>query len=495
MSFASSSNRPPLVFILAIIAMISGTAIYAVMQYSGLLQPETPEWVKAETSTQTLPKGPSDEELQHFSTKAIPVMNSYEHHATLIYDLIAVQRYREAEAALQKLEDPSLKTRDGLPYLSEVLRQMTDGKQAKYTNSIPVFEYWVKTEPDNMHALLLRGIRYYQMAWEIRGWSWASDVAPNAWEKYFALLNKAGQDLTIVYQSGTLRLPALEYLMAVTTSMGMPGSTHSALFMEALREAPDYYPFHREHFRYLSPYWQGSWKAAMAYSWQIAERLGGETLALVPEVLELYSRHHEQNPALFLNDDEVWPTIATSYQTLFTLYPNNTRWLAGLAEIALKAERLELAKHLIERALAIYPEDQKALLAAASYYVKTLQWEQAMTLYGKLAELLPHDPYILASAGWAHLWGGRYSSAASYYSKVQELYPADASYSVSLCHIYYLEGYYETAFNECSRAAELSPRLAPTYYFRAMVNDALGMTNRAAADRQIHTKLLNLEAK
>lgn len=432
--------------------------------------------------TRTEDSDARDDWLMTFSEPPKPLRNSFEQQADAIYRSLRMQRYDEAETTVMALSDPALKTRDGLPLLTEAIDHLTNNQSSEFADVLQSMEQWVAAKPDSAVARLLRGRSYYQEAWRLRGSRQAGDTTSANWENYRHYMSLALEDISQAHLS-QLSLPQIpEYLLAILTSLGDKQNVHRQAFQQAIAQYPDYYPLYRERFRYLLPFWSGSWEELKAFARETSKK-GPPYSVFAPAALATYARNAGVDAGTYLNQPEVWKEIAEGYKEAMDAYPQNTRWLIGFAKIATLAGRTRLSEALLERALAINPQEFNALLAVSELYRQTRRWEAAMASIAKAVELQPINYYALTQAGWAHLWGGRYTRAATYYNQASELRPKEVKNWVNLCHLYYLQDYFEAAINACNMAEKVDPDYSASYYFRAMVYDMLGKEGMAEHDR------------
>ncbi|WP_229700843.1 hypothetical protein [Streptomyces camponoticapitis] len=142
---------------------------------------------------------------------------------------------------------------------------------------------WLAESPRDPDALLVKAEHRVQQAWEIRTGARASDVSPDQFRAFFALLD----DAVPVISAATELNPTdpVPWQVALTHARGSqaPRAVFDAYWAEATARAPHHYGCHLSALQYLCDKWYGSHEEMFDFAERAAaEALPGSKLNALP---------------------------------------------------------------------------------------------------------------------------------------------------------------------------------------------------------------------
>ena len=116
---------------------------------------------------------------------------------------------------------------------------------------------WLKKDKNSAAAYLIRSGYYYNVAWSIRGNSYASKVPDVKLELFGKYIELAAADALKAIQLDSENPFSYFMLLRVYSAHGNTATMENA-FQRAIDKFPDYYPLYRERLDTLTPKWGGS---------------------------------------------------------------------------------------------------------------------------------------------------------------------------------------------------------------------------------------------
>jgi Domain of unknown function (DUF4034) len=177
---------------------------------------------------------------------------------------------------------------------------------------------WIVKYPKSPEAKLAEAQYFMALAWGVRGHSYASDVDPSHWRYYEQMLEKSREHLD--------RLPAgirsdrawYSAKVWVALAQGWPKGKFEALFEEAVKKYPNYFPLYFAASNYYSPMWHGSTSELRTFIDRSADRTSkqlGETL---------YARlaWNVGSPSMFADGQANWARMKLGFRRMTKDFPD-----------------------------------------------------------------------------------------------------------------------------------------------------------------------------
>jgi tetratricopeptide (TPR) repeat protein len=173
-------------------------------------------------------------------------------------------------------------------------------------------------------------------------------------------------------------------------------------------------------------------------------------------------------------------TAAQSYQQVLRADPSSVPALAGMARLALLAERPAEARFVLARLLGLAPRHAEALALDG---VERLTAGDASGALDRSLEARAADTRCglgWAVAGKAHLALGELAPAAAAARRALELQPRDFESRLTLAHVAVEEGRGHDAIDELVGALEVNPRCLYAYLALGGLYEQLDQSEVAA---------------
>ena len=158
-------------------------------------------------------------------------------------------------------------------------------------------------------------------------------------------------------------------------------------------------------------------------------------------------------------------------------------WIFGYSS---DPETLETARELAVSAIEVDPEESSGHALLSSVYLWTRKHDQALAAIRKAMTLDPHRAEWMAMLGEQLAWAGDLREGIPYILSAIRLDPEYPEWFVwNLGHAYYLTKDYEAALEAFEQALARNPDFWPTHVYLALCYDALGLSEKGAAEIEI----------
>jgi len=207
-----------------------------------------------------------------------------------------------------------------------------------------------KAQPESPLADLLMGSFEIHHAWDARGGGWASEVGPEAWEKFKLRLQAARKALETAWEKDPTSVLPSSLMMPVTMGDGSPREEMEKWFERGVQAFPDKYALYEAKLYYLEPKWHGSSEEMLRFGRQCA--LAGNWSGSIPWILQAAHRElaHYTAAGWQQNEDmsyyarpEVWADLRDLYSHYLRVYPNDAYARASFAYFCGYARHLKEA--------------------------------------------------------------------------------------------------------------------------------------------------------
>lgn len=181
---------------------------------------------------------------------------------------------------------------------------------------------WVDASPDSPLAHLTMARVMMDHAWHIRGGGYASSVPTWAWKPFREEMARARRYL-LAHSKVASRYPEFyEMRIHLETALGSEREAVDAIYDEATRRFPDYYPVYFAMTNYLLPKWHGDIDAVEAFARDAVKR------SRKTEGQGMYARIYwvvaqaQFRDALFEESSVHWTHMRAGFDDVIERYPD-----------------------------------------------------------------------------------------------------------------------------------------------------------------------------
>lgn len=181
---------------------------------------------------------------------------------------------------------------------------------------------WVDASPDSPLAHLTLTHVVMNHAWHIRGGGYASSVPASAWKPFREEMARA-RGYLLKHSKIASRYPEYyELRIHLETALNSERETVDAVYDEATRRFPDYYPVYFAMTNYLLPKWHGDIDAVEAFARDAVQR------SRKTEGQGMYARIYwvvaqaQFRDALFEESGVHWAHMRTGFDDVIKRYPD-----------------------------------------------------------------------------------------------------------------------------------------------------------------------------
>jgi tetratricopeptide (TPR) repeat protein len=192
---------------------------------------------------------------------------------------------------------------------------------------------------------------------------------------------------------------------------------------------------------------------------------------------DLYSSQQEYDKAL------------ASYDAAYKHNQTNPLIVAGAANAALEAHKLELAKTWLDRAKGRMNENPEVMRERQRYLTWKGQYQEAADLGFKVLEKLPRDREAPVYLAYDLYYLHRYDEAFELAKKYDSILPKNRDLALIEGYVHTRRGQNEEALADFTRALDADPKMSTGYVNRGFVLNSLKQPEKAAKDFQTAIQL------
>lgn len=152
------------------------------------------------------------------------------------------------------------------------------------------------------------------------------------------------------------------------------------------------------------------------------------------------------------------------YTDLINNHPDNANYLDGLAQAYIDTGKLQEAKKLLEKAVAVNPDYYRPYIQLGYIAILQNQYPTAIAVLEKAMELKPGEPVIYKNLIIAYTQYDDLDQAFDYANKIVRLQPKDAEGYYYLGLVQKLYGRFDEAIASFEKAIRLNKKLGVAYY-------------------------------
>jgi hypothetical protein len=185
---------------------------------------------------------------------------------------------------------------------------------------------WIARTPGDPTPYLAKAQLLLSYAWDARGDDWASTVTDDGWTKFRARVAAARRVLESSAKVGKASPVWFELMQNVALAQSWPEEQYGAMFDEAVRREPTFYPFYFNAAQYFLPRWHGNADDVRRFVDAAVARTKAS------EGQTLYARIYWS--LLFAYEDRTfapgaadWRRMRTGFEDILRSYPDN--WNKG----------------------------------------------------------------------------------------------------------------------------------------------------------------------
>jgi tetratricopeptide (TPR) repeat protein len=178
-----------------------------------------------------------------------------------------------------------------------------------------------------------------------------------------------------------------------------------------------------------------------------------------------------------------------SYEAAYKHNQTNPLIVAGAANAALEAHKLELAKTWLDRARGPMNNNPEVMRERQRYLTWKGQYQEAADLGFKVIEKLPRDREAPVYLAYDLYYLRRYDEAFDLATKYDSILPNNRDLALIEGYVHTRRGQNEEALADFTRALERDPKMATGYVNRGYVLNSLKQPEKAAKDFQTAIQL------
>ena len=205
------------------------------------------------------------------------------------------------------------------------------------------------------------------------------------------------------------------------------------------------------------------------------------------QAVHLYPK--EFAPRVALGDlyasEREFPAAQANYEAAYQRMPGNALILAGGANAALEAHRLDLAKRWLDRATGPLNQSPQVMRERQRYLTWKGEYQQAADLGYKVLAQLPRDRQAPVYLAYDLYNLGRYQDAFDLATRYETILPDNKDFALIEGYVHVRSGQSQEALRDFTRALELDPLMATGYANRGFVFNDLRRADAATKDFQM----------
>jgi hypothetical protein len=222
---------------------------------------------------------------------------------------------------------------------------------------------WADERPDSPLARLTLTKIMMDRAWRIRGGGYAPSVSESARAQFRQHMQRAHRYLESESKVASRYPEYYEKMIWIEIALGSDRQTVDAIYDEATRRFPNYYPVYLAMTSYLLPKWHGDAVKIEAFARDAISRSRKSEARSIYARIYWYASKSQYEEELFNNSIAEWKQMKGSFDVLIEHYPDqwNIRHYAYFACLAQDGKSL---KNLLPRISGTgIPSDQQELLS------------------------------------------------------------------------------------------------------------------------------------
>ncbi len=186
-----------------------------------------------------------------------------------------------------------------------------------------------------------------------------------------------------------------------------------------------------------------------------------------------------------------YPAADANYENAYQRMPENALVIAGGANAALEAHRIDLAQHWLERASAKANTSAQVKRERERYLTFKGDYAESAKLGFEVIEKLPNDREGIVYLAYDLYYLGRYDEALALVTKYEPILVKDKDLPLIAGNVHAHNGDPNTALKDFTLALERDPKMATGYVNRGFVLNDLRQPGNAAKDFQKALQLQN----
>ena len=184
-----------------------------------------------------------------------------------------------------------------------------------------------------------------------------------------------------------------------------------------------------------------------------------------------------------------FPAALTNYEAAYKRSAHNPLIVAGGANAALEAHKLDLAKTWLDRAAGPMNDDPQVMRERERYLTWKGEYAESAKLGEKVLEKLPRDPQAPVYLAYDYYYLGRYREALDLATKYDAILPNNKDLALIQGYVHARNHQLPEAAADFSRAVQADPKMATGYANRGYVYNDLKKPKLAVQDFQAALKL------
>ncbi|MEP6662155.1 MAG: hypothetical protein ABJC04_00700 [Verrucomicrobiota bacterium] len=186
---------------------------------------------------------------------------------------------------------------------------------------------------------------YREWGWQARGSGYSDSVTETKAKLFEERLTKAKEILEEAWKQDQTDPFICKQLMDIAGSIGSPDEM-DLWFRRGKKVDPAYYALYLCQLHYLHPQWYGSEEEMINFGRKCLTE--GNWNGLIPFILIAVHDEGENSRFGYLRKPEVWKDVEEVYETYLKKYPKNNMQKSAYCFHAVKAEKWDLAKRLMD---------------------------------------------------------------------------------------------------------------------------------------------------
>jgi len=225
----------------------------------------------------------------------------------------------------------------------------------------------------------------------------------------------------------------------------------------------------------------------------LAREMGNNDDAEKYFIRAVHKHPRDYAPYLALGDlyasQRKFPAAQENYEAANERMTNNPLVMAGGANAALEAHKLDLAQHWLDRAKGAANDNPHLMRERERYLTLRGSYLESSKLGFKVLEQLPHDAEAPIYLAYDLYYLGRYKEAFDLSVKYEPLLANNKDFALIEGYVHARSGELQEALSDFSRALERDPKMATGYVNRGYVFNDLRNPQKAVPDFQAAIQL------
>lgn len=233
---------------------------------------------------------------------------------------------------------------------------------------------WAKAHPDSSVARLMHAEVIVSRGWQIRGNSYAGEVAESAWTPFREHLARARRYLEEQKPVASRNPNYYTLRLTIEKGLGDDEKQAEAIFDEGTHRFPGYYPLHFGMLDYLLPKWHGSAGQIEKFASNAATRTRDVEGDGMYARIYWYAAQSDYQDQLFMTSFARWDRMRSGFEDVVARYPDQWNF-QNFAHFACQAGDEETLRKLLDRV-------QRPVIAAA--WAGSNSFEECERLAGRI---------------------------------------------------------------------------------------------------------------